>query len=126
MGVAVEFLRVDAVLHEHKPDVLHVQIGFLLDFAAEGGFGGFAPFDFAAGNAPEVGPFVSSNHEHFAGAVENERADGGFGRAVWIRGRGRAAASADGFARARAAIRPDARQSSPVARRAIGPGCCSR
>ena len=54
-----------------------VEAGFLLDFAAERGFGRFAPFDFAAGNAPEIRPFVGADHQHFARAVENQRADGG-------------------------------------------------
>ena len=53
------------------------EAGFLLDFAAERGLGGFAPFDFAAGNAPEVRPFVRANHQHLALRVENQRADGG-------------------------------------------------
>ena len=75
MGVAVKFLRVNAVLHEHKFDAGHVEIGFLLDFAAERGLGGFAPFDFAAGDAPEIRPFVRANHQHLARAVENQRPD---------------------------------------------------
>jgi hypothetical protein len=54
MGVAVKFLRMDAILHKHEFDAGHGEICFLLDFAAERGLGGFAPFDFAAGDAPEI------------------------------------------------------------------------
>ena len=76
MGISIKLLRVDAVLHEDKLDLLDVQRCFLLDFAAQGVEGGFTPFDLAAGNAPKVGPFVGADHEDFSEGIENERADG--------------------------------------------------
>ena len=79
MRVTVEFLRVNAILHEHELDVRHLESGFLPDFAAERVHGSFAPFDFAAGNPPEFRPFLRANHQHFARVVENERADGRLG-----------------------------------------------
>ena len=67
----------DAILHQHKFDVRHFEAGFLGDFAAQGVFGRLAPFDFAAGNAPEIRPFVRANHQDLARVVENQRPDRG-------------------------------------------------
>ena len=55
----------------------HFQTGLLQNFAAQRGFGRFAPFDFAAGNAPFVRPFVRADHQHLVFGIENQRADGG-------------------------------------------------
>jgi len=52
--VAIKFLRMNAVLHEYKFNICHVEAGFLLDFAAERASGGFAPLDLPPGNAPEI------------------------------------------------------------------------
>ena len=80
MSVAIEFLRVDAVLHENETDVGDIEVGFLFDFAPERSFGGFAPFDLAARDAPKVGPFLGANHKDLADVIEDEAADGGDGR----------------------------------------------
>jgi len=76
MGVAIELLRVDTVLNKDKFDLLDIQGGLLLDFAAQRVERRFAPFDLATRNAPKVGPFVSVQHEDFAAGVKNEGADG--------------------------------------------------
>lgn len=62
VGVAVKFPGVDAVLHKHEPDVSDVEVGFFLEFAAQGGFGGLGPLYFSARDTPESGPFVGSDH----------------------------------------------------------------
>jgi hypothetical protein len=79
VGVLVELGRVDGILDEDEPDVLDVEAGFLVEFADEGGFGGFAPFDLAAGDSPEIGPFGGADEEHAAFLIEDEAADGGDG-----------------------------------------------
>ena len=56
MRLAIEFFRVNAILHQHKFDVRDLQASFLLDFAVQRLDASLAPFDLAAGNAPEVGP----------------------------------------------------------------------
>ena len=35
----------------------------------------FAQFDFAAGDAPKLGPFVRANHEHVAVGIEDQCSD---------------------------------------------------
>lgn len=82
MGVAIEFFGVDAILNEGELDVLKAEAGFFEDFAVERSEGSFAELDFAAGNAPEVGPFVGADHEDLAGGVVDEGADGGDGEEV--------------------------------------------
>ncbi len=80
----VEFFGADAVLDEDEGGVFDGEAGFLAEFAAEGGFGGFAPLDFAAGDTPEVGPFAGADHEDAAVGALDEAADGGDGeRRVW-------------------------------------------
>ena len=62
VSVAIKLFRVDAILDEDESDVGDVEVGFLLEFATERGFGGFAPFSFAAGNAPEIRPLMGADH----------------------------------------------------------------
>src|SRR6185312_3357726 len=81
MRVAIKLLGMDAILHEDEFDIGDVEIRFLFYFAAQGVLRRLAPFDFAAGNAPEIGPFMGADHEHLAGTIENQSADGGNGRA---------------------------------------------
>ena len=82
VGVAIELGGVDAILGEDKLDPVDLEIGFFFYFAAEGSFGGFAEFGFAAGDAPKVRPFMGANHQDLAGGIEDERADGGDGMGV--------------------------------------------
>ena len=70
----------NTILREDKLDASDVEISFFFDLATQSIGGWFAPFYFPARNAPEIGPFVGANHEHFVNAVENERADGDDGR----------------------------------------------
>ncbi len=77
MGVAIKFLGMNTILHEHEADIGDLEVGFLEDFAAESSDSSFSPFDFAAGDAPFVGPFMGAHHEHFALAIEDKAADGG-------------------------------------------------
>jgi len=79
VGLVIEFRGVDAVLDEDELDVLNGKGGFLHDLTAEGGFGGFPPFDLAARDAPEAGPFVDADHEDVTGEAVDEGADGGEG-----------------------------------------------
>ena len=76
---ALEFRREDAVLDERELDVAELEAGFLADLAAEGVGGGFAAFDFAAGDAPAVAPFVGADHQNLAVAVVNQGAHSGDG-----------------------------------------------
>src|SRR5207248_5303751 len=63
MGVTIEFPGMEALLDEHEPDVIDLQTGFLFDFATKGIDRALAQFDFAAGNAPELRPFLRADHE---------------------------------------------------------------
>src|SRR5947207_6768803 len=77
MGVPIKFPGMDAILDEHEPDVFDLQAGFLFDFATKGIDRALAQFDFPAGNAPQMRPFLSADHEHLTGGVEDEGADRG-------------------------------------------------
>jgi 23S rRNA pseudouridine2457 synthase len=76
MRVAIKFLRVNAILHEHEFYAGNFQAGFFLDLAAQRGLGSLAPFDFAAGNAPQVRPLVRANHQHVTFGIKNQGPDG--------------------------------------------------
>src|SRR6266404_436136 len=80
MGITVEFLGVDAVLHHNKLNTGDFESGFLLDFTPQRIDGGLAPFDLAARDSPKIGPFVSSHHEHLPGGIKNQSTDGHDGR----------------------------------------------
>lgn len=86
MRVAVEFLRVDAILHQDETDVRDLEVRLLLDLAAQRRVGILAPFDLAAGDAPEIRPLVGANHQDPARVVKNKRAHGGQGHRTGLAG----------------------------------------
>src|SRR5256886_5401617 len=72
----------DAILDEHEPDVIDLEVCFLFDFAAEGIDRALAQFDFPAGNTPQLRPFSRADHEYLTCGIEDEGADRGYRPAI--------------------------------------------
>src|SRR5262249_1491312 len=72
MSIAVKLGRVNAILHQHKFNSGNIQISFFLDFAAERIFGTLTRLDLAAGNPPQIRPFLRSDHQNLSSAIKDQ------------------------------------------------------
>ena len=77
MGLFVELLGTDAVLHESKAYLCQGKACFLQNFASEGVFGGLARFYLAARNSPQPRPFQGVNHQQLLVGADDQRPHGG-------------------------------------------------